>query len=392
MDPKLERLKQRFFQVFGDQGRHVAVTRAPGRVNLIGDHTDYNEGFGLAANFPQEITVIAQRRADGMLGMYSSDVEERIQVPIHNLRYVPGDGWANYPKSVMWSLENAGQKLEGLNILIEGRVPQGAGLASSTALGVVCALAAGVVEGFQLESEAVAKVVQRAENQFMNVHSGILDPLCILKAGQGNALKMDARTLETEEIPLALDGALVVVLDSGVSRSLKTGDYAKRQEECREALHKLQTRNETYKALRDVKVLAFERHKKVLSPLLAARAEHVVYENDRVQKAAEALKGNDAAAFGDLMNRSHRSLSRLMQCSTEELDTLVTLAQNDTACFGARLTGGGFGGCAVALVKEEGLDEFLERLKRSYWQKVGGKMKSWVLDLVSPASEIEEKD
>jgi galactokinase len=359
-------------------------------VNLIGDHTDYNEGFGLAANFPQEITVVAQRRNDGMLGMYSSEVEERIQVPIHNLRYVPGDGWANYPKAVMWALENAGQKLEGMNLLIEGHIPQGSGLASSTALAAACALAAGSVEGFSLEAPALAKALQHAENQFMNVHSGILDPLCILTAGQGNALHMDARTLEREEIPLALDGALVVVLDSGVSRSLKTGDYAKRQEECREALKLLKTRNESYKALRDVKVLAFERHKKVLPNVLSARAEHVVYENDRVQKAKEALQANDAAVFGDLMNRSHRSLSRLMQCSTEELDALVALAQNDSACFGARLTGGGFGGCAVALVREEGLDEFLERLKRGYWQKVGGKMKSWVLDLVSPASEIEE--
>jgi galactokinase len=390
MDPKLERLKQRFFQVFGDQGRHVTVTRAPGRVSLLGDHTDYNEGFGLAVNFPQEITVVAQRRGDGMLGMYSSEVEERIQVPVHNLRYVPGDGWANYPKGVMWALETAGQKLEGMNLLIEGHIPQGAGLASSTALSAACALAASSVEGFQLEDEALARVLQRAENQFLNVHSGILDPLCILTAGPGNALYMDARSLEREEIPLALDGALVVVLDSGIARSLKTGDYAKRQEECKEALKLLRTRNDSYKALRDVKVLAFERHKKVLPNVLSARAEHVVYENDRVQKAREALKANAAPEFGELMNKSHRSLSRLMQCSNEELDALVAQAQSDTACYGARLTGGGFGGCAVALVKEDGLDEFLERLKRGYWQKVGGKMKSWVLDLVSPASEIED--
>ena len=390
MDPKLERLKQRFFQVFGDQGRHVSVTRAPGRVNLLGDHTDYNEGYSLAVNFPQEITVVAQRRGDGMLGMYSTDVEERIQVPIHNLRYVPGDGWANYPKGVMWSLENAGQKLEGLNVLIDGHIPQGAGLGSSTALAAACALAAASVEGFQIEPLDLAKALQRAENQFLNMHSGVLDPLCILTAGQGNALFMDARSLETEEIPLALEGALVVVLDSGIARSLKTGDYARRQEECREALKLLRTRNETYKALRDVKVLAFERHKKVLPNVLSARAEHVVYENDRVLKAREALKASDAKVFGELMNRSHRSLSHLMQCSTEELDALVSQAQADSACFGARLTGGGFGGCAVALVKEDGLDEFLERLKRGYWQKVGGKMKSWVLDLVSSASEIED--
>ena len=390
MDPKLERLKQRFFQVFGDQGRHVTVTRAPGRVSLMGDHTDYNEGFGLAVNFPQEITVVAQRRVDGMLGMYSSEVEERIQVPIHNLRYVPGDGWANYPKAVMWALETAGEKLEGLNLLIDGKIPQGSGLASSTALAAACALAAASVEGFQLETPDMAKVLQRAENQFMHVHSGILEPLCILGAGQGNALFMDARSMETEQVALALDGAMVVVLDSGVSRSLKTGDYKKRQDECGEALKLLQAKNTAYKALRDVKVLPFERYKKVLPNVLSARAEHVVYENDRVLKAKEALLASDAVTFGDLMNRSHRSLSRLMQVSTEELDALVALAQADPACLGARLTGGGFGGVAVALVKEEGLDEFLEKVKRGYWQKVGGKMRSWVMDVVNPASELEE--
>jgi galactokinase len=391
MDPKLERLKQRFFQVFGDQGRHVAVTRAPGRVNLIGDHTDYNEGYALPVNFPAEVTVIAQRRGDGMLGMYSLENEERIQVPIHNLRYVPADGWANYPKGVMWALENAGQKLEGLNLLIEGKVPQGVGLSSSHALAAACALAASAVEGFQMEKREIAKALQRAENQFMNVHSGIMDPLSILEAEKGNALFIDCRTLETEQLPLALDGALVVVLDSGISRSLKQGDYNKRRGECADALKLLAAKNPTYKALRDVKVLPFERYAKTLPSLLRARAEHVVYENDRVLKAKEALNASDAAAFGELMNKSHRSLSRLMQVSTEELDALVSHAQADPHCFGARMTGGGFGGCAVALVKEEGLDEFLDRVKRQYWQKVGGKMKSWVLDIVSPASEIDEE-
>ncbi len=390
MDPKIERLKQRFFQVFGDQGRHVTVIRSPGRVTLLGDHTDYNQGYGLAVNFPQEITVIAQRRVDGMLGMYSCEAEERIQVPVHNLRYVAGDGWANYPKGMAWALENAGQKLEGMNVLIDGKIPQGVGLASSAALAAACALAAVSVEGFLMEPAALAKAVHRAENQFLGAHGGVMDALCILTAEKGNALFMDARSLETEQVPLALDGALVVVLDSGVSRSLKSGDYARRQEECREALKALKVRNETYQALRDVKVVAFERHKRVLSPTLEARAEHVVYENDRVLKGRDALKAGDSAVFGDLMNRSHWSLSNLMRCSTEELDALVALAAGDPACFGARLTGGGFGGCAVALVREEGLDEFLERVKRGYWQKVGGKMKEWVLDVVAPAAEVEE--
>ena len=390
MDPKIERLKQRFSQVFGDQGRHMAVTRAPGRVNLIGDHTDYNEGYCLPVNLPLEVTVVASRRNDGMLGMYSADFEERIQVPVHNLKYMPGDGWANYPKSVMWALENAGQKMEGANYLISGTIPQGAGLASSAALEAAIALAASSVEGFTMERPAIARALQHGENQFVGVHSGPMDQTTILMAEKGNALFIDCKTHETEQVPLAFDGAAVVVLDSGVARSLKTGDFNKRREECKEALRLLKTKNEAYTSLRDVRVIAYERHRKVLPPLLSIRAEHVVYENDRVLKAKEALLAGDAAVFGDLMNKSHRSLSRLMQVSIEEVDALVALAQSDPACLGARLSGGGFGGCVVALVKEEGLDLFLEKLQRSYWQKVGGKLKHWVLDIVEPAHEVEE--
>ena len=390
MDPKIERLKQRFSQVFGDQGRHVAVTRAPGRVNLIGDHTDYNDGYCLPVNLPLEVTVIASRRNDGMLGMYSADFEERIQVPIHNLKYVPGDGWANYPKSVMWAMETASQKLEGANYLISGNIPQGAGLASSAALEAAIGLAAASVEGFQMERPAMAKALQRGENQFVGVHSGPMDQSSILLAEKGNALFLDCKTLESEQVPLAFDGAVVVVLDSGIARSLKTGDFNKRRDECKEALKLLKTKNEAYNSLRDVRVIAYERYRKVLPPLLSARAEHVVYENDRVLKAKEALLAGDAVAFGELMNKSHRSLSRLFQVSIEEVDALVALAQSDPSCLGARITGGGFGGCVVALVKEEGLDLFIEKLQRSYWQKVGGKMKHWVLDIVEPAHEIEE--
>jgi galactokinase len=390
MDAKIERLRQRFFQIFGDQGRHVAVTRAPGRVNLIGDHTDYNDGYCLPVNLPLEVTVIASRRNDGMLGMYSSDFEERIQVPIHNLKYVAGDGWANYPKSVMWALETASQKLEGANYLISGQIPQGAGLASSAALEAAIALAASSVEGFQMERRPLATALQRGENQFMGVHSGVMDQTSILMAGKGSALFIDCKTHETEQVPLAFDGAAVVVLDSGVARSLKTGDFNKRRDECKEALRLLKTKNPAYESLRDVKVLPFERYKKVLPPVLSARAEHVVYENDRVLKAVEALKAGDAVVFGELMNKSHRSLRTLMQTSIEEIDALVLLAQSDPNCLGARMTGGGFGGCVVALVKEEGLDLFLEKVQRAYWQKVGGKLKHWVLDVVEPASEIEE--
>ncbi len=391
MEPRFEKLRQRFQQVFREESRHQVVARAPGRVVLMGDHTDYNAGWSLATNLPTEAIVVGSRRNDGMLGMYSVEYDERIQVPLASLKYLADDGWANYPKSVIWALETAGQKFGGMNILITSNVLQGGGLASSTAIEAAVALVAATLEGFTLERPALAKNLQKAENQFIGAPSSILEPLSILSCEKGNALFVDCREQTTEQIPLMLDGAVLVVLDSGVSRSLKGGEHAKRREECKEALKALKARNEAYETLRDVRVLAFERHKKFLPPILAKRAEHVIYENDRVLKMVEALRAGDLPLIGELMDRSHHSLSKLFKASTEEVDALVELAKRHEACLGARMTGGGFGGCAVALVKEEGLSSFLEQLPRAYRAKVGGKTEAWVVDIVEPASEIEDE-
>lgn len=392
MEPRFEKLRQRFQQVFREESRHQVVTRAPGRVILMGDHTDYNDGLVLASNLPNEAVVVASRRNDGMLGMYSVEYDERIQVPLASLKYLAGDGWANYPKSVIWALETAGQKFGGMNMLITSNVLQAGGLASSTAIEAAVALAAAALEGFTLETPALARNLQKAEGQFIGAPASLADPLTVLSCGKGNALFVDCRSQAAEQIPLVLDGAVLVVLDSGVSRSLKGSEHAKRREECKEALKALKVRNDSYEALRDVRVLAFERHHKALPPILAKRAEHVVYENDRVLKAVEALRAGDAAALGELMDRSHHSLAKLFKASTEEVDNLVELARRHEACLGARLTGGGFGGCAVALVKEEGLSSFLEQLPRAYRAKVGGKTQAWVVDIVEPASEIVDEE
>src|SRR4051812_24527392 len=188
MNEKAEKLKHKFVEIFGDLGRKIAVAKAPGRVNLIGEHTDYNEGFVLPMAIDKEIWVAAQRRTDRMLSVYSMDFDEKIQVPLATLKYFPDDGWANYPKAVIWALENSGHKIEGYNMLISGTIPQGAGLSSSAALELAVAMAATVLGDWQWEAVAMSKMCQRAENQFIGVASGIMDQLAIAAGKPGCAL------------------------------------------------------------------------------------------------------------------------------------------------------------------------------------------------------------
>ncbi len=393
MNARHEKIRQKYYQVFGDHGKYVSMVRAPGRVNLMGEHTDYNNGFVLPTNLGGlEVIVAAQTRSDNSLSLYSMDYDERMTVTLGTLKYMAGDGWANYVKAVFWALENAGHRPTGMNILISGNIPQGAGLSSSAALEAAIAAAALISEGAQMEAPRLAKALQSAENSFIGVQSGLMDPMSVLNAEKGHALFLDCRNGDTEQIPLKLEGATLLVIDSGVSRSLKTGDYNKRREECKEALKLLKLKNDKYESLRDVKVLAFERWKTSLPGALRNRAEHVIWENDRVLKAKEALLAGDMVTLGDLFNKSHNSQARLYNVSTEEIEILVGLARGHDACLGVRLTGGGFGGCLVALVKDEGVENFAETVKRGYQKRAGGKAVIYPVIDTEPTSEIVDED
>lgn len=385
------KIKNKFLQVFRDDGNTLMLTRAPGRVNLMGEHTDYNEGLVLPTNMGgMEVVVAAQRRADNVISMYSMDFDERLQCTLGNLKNMQGDGWGNYVKAVFWALENGGHKPEGMNILISGNIPQGSGLSSSAALEAAVGLSAVYAEGGAVDPVKIAKTLQHAENSFMGVQSGIMDQMSVLVAPKGHALYLNCRTLEADGIPLNLEGVQLLVIDSGISRSLKNSEYNKRREECKEALKLLKTKNESYQALIDCKVLAFERHKSVLPGVLRMRAEHVIYENDRVIKTKEAMLAGDAVAVGELFKKSHRSQSVLYQTSCEEIEALVSIANNQESCLGARLTGGGFGGCIVALVKDEGLETFADNIKRAYRQKAGGKAIIYPVMPTEPAGEVAD--
>jgi galactokinase len=355
---------------------------------LIGEHTDYNQGYVLPTTINRDILVAAQRRNDRTLSVYSMDYSERITAPLGLLKARPEDGWANYVKSVFWALENAGHKLEGYNLVISGDVPLGAGLASSAALELAVAAALTGSGDWPWDAPTMAKICQRAESQFMGVPCGLMDQMVSAVGKPGEALFMDCRSLQTESLPLALGSACFVLANSGVTRGLNGSSYAERREECRLALKALQQRNPKYEALRDVGVVAFERHKSALTPRLRARAEHVVYEDDRVLKAKEALKAGDAQVFGALMLKSHRSLQRLFEVSCPELDQLVDLAQDIPGVYGSRMTGAGFGGCTLHLVEGSALEKFKDQLAREYRKKVGLNPVFIPVEPAAPAGEV----
>jgi galactokinase len=390
----VEKAKSKFQQLYASSsaaGIRV-VTRAPGRVNLIGDHTDYNQGLVLPMNISREAVVVAQRRKDEGIQVYSLDFDERINMPVTNLQYRAEDGWANYVKATLASLQNHGHRIEPMNLVVGGNIPQGSGLSSSAALEAAVARAASALCGFPWDPLGVSKALQHGENSFIGVKSGLMDPLCVTAAKPGHALFLDCRDNTWEDIPVAFDDAAFVVIDSGVSRSLKTSAYNERRSQCEEGLALLKAKSDRYQSLRDVGVIAFERHKKSLPQILRKRVEHVVFENDRVKQAAQALKSGDSQAFGALMNKSHRSLSGLFDVSTDAIDSLVAYAVSQPEVLGSRLTGGGFGGCTVNLVKKDQLESFSEKTKRWFSQKRG--MKATVIPCVesSPASELESEE
>lgn len=389
MNERASRLKSKFTDIYGDTpGHKLAIGRSPGRANLLGEHTDYNQGYVMPMAIGRDILVAAQRRSDRVLSVYSMDYNERITVPLGLLKMRQEDGWANYVKGVAWGLENTGKRLEGFNLAISGDVPLGAGLSSSAALELACAAAMTAVSEWPWEPVAMAKLCQRAENQFMGVQCGIMDQLACAASRPGEALFLDCRSLESESLPVNLGTTRLLLVFSGVTRGLAGSAYNERREECTQALKLLQERNPKYQALRDVGVVAFERHKAHLPARLRARAEHVVHENDRVLKAREALKAGDAQAFGALMTKSHQSLRRLYEVSCEELDLLVDLALGVEGVLGARLTGAGFGGCTLNLVEESALARFKDVIARDYRKKTGLNPTFIPVEPADPAGEL----
>ena len=362
----------KFEELFGNEGE-IGVYFAPGRVNLIGEHTDYNGGHV----FPCALTIgtymAARKRSDRKIRFYSMNFESLgvIECSLDNLTPKDNGEWTNYPMGIIWAFEGRGMKLDtGLDICLYGNIPNGSGLSSSASLEVVTGFMLRDIYGFDVTNQDLALIGQYSENNFNGCNCGIMDQFASAMGKADNAIFLDCNTLKFEYAPIKLEGAKIVVTNSMVKHSLVTSAYNDRRNESAQALKDLQTVC-GIETLGDLTEDEFEKYKSsIKDEVNRARAKHAVYENQRTIKAVAALKENDIETFGKLMNASHVSLRDDYETSCEEVDVLVEEAWKIDGVIGSRITGGGFGGCTVSIVKDEAIDEFKEKLTAAYEEKV----------------------
>ena len=355
-------LALRFEQAFR---AHPSISSAPGRVNLIGEHTDYNDGFVLPCAISFRTHVAVHAREDNKLIMCSGEFPGQFEFDVNALPAAHQGIWCDYPVGVAVALRNKGFPLLGANVMVQGEVPLGAGLSSSAALEVASALAFLGLSGGSLPLPQVAQLCQRAENEFVGARVGIMDQFVACLGKAGHALMLDCRSLAYQFVPIP-PGVSIVICNTMVRHKLAGGEYNVRRAECEEGVRLLAKRIPGIAALRDVSVAQLEKYRGDLPEKIYQRCEHVVWENQRVLESSKALATGDLIAVGEYMAASHRSLRDLYQVSCVELDLMVKSAQGLPGFFGGRMTGGGFGGCTVNLVNTPDAEAFAERIAARY--------------------------
>lgn len=364
----LPNIRQRFAEIFG--GEPVAVVRAPGRVNLIGEHTDYNDGYVLPVAIDRSVLVAAAPRDDRQVVIYALDFGESVEFSLDDIRHDQTKTWSNYQRGVAYFLEERGIKLPGLNAVVTGDVPIGSGLSSSAAVEVSMAYTWQVLTGFKLSRVELALLCQRAEHEFVGMNCGIMDQFVSALGQRDHALLIDCRSLHYQPVPLPAEAA-VVVADTMKRRGLLDSEYNTRRQECEEGVRILQRYLPEARSLRDISAAQFVEYKAQLSEKVRKRCRHVIYENERVLRGVAALRAGDLDAFGWLMNESHSSLRNDYEVSCPELDIMVKAAWKVDGVYGSRMTGAGFGGCTVSLVAEEAIGDFRARVAAAYEEATG---------------------
>ena len=360
---------RRFAEIFGEEP--AAVVRAPGRVNLIGEHTDYNDGYVLPVAIDRSVLVAAAPRDDQQVVIHALDFGESVEFSLDDIRPDQAQTWSNYQRGVAYFLEERGFELPGLNAVVVGDVPIGSGLSSSAAVEVSMAYTWQVLADFKLSRVELALLCQRAENEFVGMNCGIMDQFVSALGQRDHALLIDCRSLDYQPVPLP-PGAAVVVADTMKRRGLVDSEYNTRRQECEEGVRILQRYLPEVRSLRDVSVDQFKaQSSKLKIQKVRQRCRHVIYENERVLKSVAALRAGDLAAFGRLMNASHVSLRDDYQVSCAELDIMVEAAWKVDGVYGSRMTGAGFGGCTVSLVAEEAIEDFRAQVAAAYEEATG---------------------
>ena len=378
-----QKLVEKFTELFGSDGE-IRTYFAPGRVNLIGEHTDYNGGHV----FPCALTIgtygVVRKREDRVLRFYSMNFEQLgvITSSLDDLKPDPAADWTNYPKGVIWAFGEKGMEItQGMDLLLYGNIPNGSGLSSSASVEVLTGYILKDLYGCQVTNQDIALIGQYSENKFNGVNCGIMDQFAIAMGKKDHAIFLDTATLEYTYAPIVLKDAKIVISCSNKKRGLGDSKYNERRAECEKALEELQ-QYAGISSLGDLSEEEFEKYKGAIKDEdRMKRAKHAVYENQRTIHAVEALKNGDLEQFGKLMNESHVSLRDDYEVTGIELDTLAEEAWKVDGVIGSRMTGAGFGGCSVSIVKDDAVDTFIEQVGKAYLEKIGYAADFYVVEI-----------
>ncbi|MFD2670383.1 galactokinase [Marinicrinis sediminis] len=365
-----------FTERFGDRDhpdQPIRIFHAPGRVNLIGEHTDYNGGYVFPAALTFGTWMIARARTDRQLRLASANFPQTATFSLDDLPYQAEDDWMNYPKGVIKELQQSGYTIDrGYDILYQGEIPNGAGLSSSASIEVVTAYGLLAMEDHPIDRTEIALLSQKAENEYMGMKCGIMDQFAVARGKADHAVLLMCDTLDYQHVPFESSAYRIIVSNTNKRRGLVDSKYNERREQCQLAVEALQVKWAELKLLGELNVKQFhEASHLITDELVRQRAQHVVEENERVLKSVKALEAGELNVFGQYMNESHASLRDLYEVSCKELDVLVEAAQSMEGVLGSRMTGAGFGGCTVSLVHEKHIAEFIEHIGKHYRSETG---------------------
>ncbi len=367
-----KKLYNEFIKIYGESDEPIRVFKSPGRVNLIGEHIDYNGGYVFPAALSMVTTVLVRKRTDNIIRLYATDLKYVVQAELDRLEYYKDYKWGNYQLGVAAQLITEGYTVPGCEMLFEDKVPLGSGLSSSAAIEVATALALNRLGGYDTSMKELAVISQMAEHNYVGVNCGIMDQFASAMGKAGHAILLDCRDLSFSHIPLETKDYKLVISNTKKKRSLGESAYNQRRAECEKALEKLKTVFPEAGYLCDISPEELTANIGLLdNPIIRNRALHVINENDRVLKSADALKTGNLEEFGKLMIESHNSLRDLYEVSCFELDTLVEAALMQNGVLGSRMTGAGFGGCTVSLVHNNEVDSFINNVGLVYNKKTG---------------------
>ncbi|PZD94672.1 galactokinase [Paenibacillus sambharensis] len=369
----LQQLKQRFLEIYGGSGEGIHVFHAPGRVNLIGEHTDYNGGYVFPAALTFGTTLLIREREDSKLGLATTNFESHKVLDMNPIVYDEADDWMNYPKGIVHELQQEGRTFaHGFDLLYHGEIPNGAGLSSSASIEVVTAYALLTLGGYETDTVKIALLSQKSENEFNGVKCGIMDQFAVANGKKDHAILLMCDTLDYEHVPFKGGEYKLVIGNTNKRRGLVDSKYNERRSQCEQAVKDLQKKFPNMTLLGQISLSEYNENEHLIEDeTVRKRARHVVEEIDRVLRSIEVLKSNDLPAFGALMNGSHDSLRDLYEVTGHELDSMVAAAREVEGVLGSRMTGAGFGGCTVSLVHQDSVEKFKNEVGRKYTEATG---------------------